>query len=197
MARQTPQLKLVLVGDESVGKTSILNKWIGNPFDMNAAPTIGGASQSRRDVIEGEPYFFQIWDTAGAERYRALAPLYARDAKAALVVFDLTRRRTFESLSDWVTFLRQQGEIPFIIVGNKSDLTAQQEVSAEEATNFAYSVNGQYWSTSAKTGENLDLVMKQLEIEAITLYKRQGPGEGATMVEIESNGPPPKESGCC
>jgi small GTP-binding protein len=63
-----PQLKIVLLGDESVGKTSLLNKWLKDAFDNNAAPTIGGAAQVKRDQIQGENYAFQIWDTAGAEK---------------------------------------------------------------------------------------------------------------------------------
>jgi Ras-related protein Rab-22 len=63
-----PQLKLVLLGDESVGKMSLLNKWTSNLFDVASSPTIGGAAQTKRDQIDGQTYCFQIWDTAGAER---------------------------------------------------------------------------------------------------------------------------------
>jgi small GTP-binding protein len=63
-----PQLKIVLLGDESVGKTCLLNKWTKNSFDGNSAPTIGGAAQTKRDVVQGATYAFQIWDTAGAEK---------------------------------------------------------------------------------------------------------------------------------
>jgi small GTP-binding protein len=63
-----PQLKIVLLGDESVGKTSLLNKWTKNSFDGNSAPTIGGAAQTKRDQVKGGTYAFQIWDTAGAEK---------------------------------------------------------------------------------------------------------------------------------
>jgi small GTP-binding protein len=63
-----PQLKIVLLGDESVGKTSLLTKWLKSTFDPNAPPTIGGAAQTKRDQVKGETYAFQIWDTAGAEK---------------------------------------------------------------------------------------------------------------------------------
>jgi small GTP-binding protein len=68
VAGHVPQLKIVLLGDESVGKTSLLNRWLRNTFDTNAAPTIGGAAQSKRDQVRGDTYAFQIWDTAGAEK---------------------------------------------------------------------------------------------------------------------------------
>jgi small GTP-binding protein len=191
-----PQLKIVLLGDESVGKTSLLNKWLHSNFDSNASPTIGGAAQTRREQIQGETYAFQIWDTAGAEKFRALTPLYARDSKGAAVVFDMTRRRTFETLSSWVSFLRQQGDIPFVIFGNKEDLADKQEVTNEEATNFAFSVESQFFSTSAKTGQNVPLAFRQVQLEAVELYKRSGPGDNQAMVDLDPNAGK-AEGGCC
>jgi small GTP-binding protein len=72
LAAHIPQLKIVLLGDESVGKTSLLNKWLKNVFDVNGAPTIGGAAQTKREQIQGEMYAFQVWDTAGAEKVFSL-----------------------------------------------------------------------------------------------------------------------------
>jgi small GTP-binding protein len=182
---QLPQLKLVILGDQSVGKTSLLNKWTLNSFDSSISPTIGGAAQTKRDTVKGETYAFQIWDTAGAEKFRALAPLYARDAKGAAIVFDLTNRATFDNVSEWVSFLKQQGDVPFVIIGNKEDLVSRIQVTLEEATNFGFSVEAQFFATSAKTGNNVDLAFKQLEIEAIDLYKRSEPSEDQAMVGLD------------
>jgi small GTP-binding protein len=185
MTAHIPQLKLVLLGDQSVGKTSLLNKWTMNNFDSNISPTIGGAAQTKRDMIKGECYAFQIWDTAGAEKFRALAPLYARDAKGAAIVFDMSNRTTYDNASQWVTFLKQQGDIPFVIIGNKEDLVDKIQVTVEEATNFGFSVEAQFFSASAKTGSNVDLAFKQLEIEAVDLYKRSEPSEDQPMIELD------------
>jgi small GTP-binding protein len=179
-----------------VGKTSLLNKWTLNNFDSNIPPTIGGAAQTRRDIVKGESYAFQIWDTAGAEKFRALAPLYARDAKGAAVVFDMTNRTTYDNASDWVTFLKQQGDIPFVMIGNKEDLVDKIQVTLEEATNFAFSVEAQFFSTSAKTGSNVDLAFKQLELEAVDLYKRSEPSEDQAMVELDPQ-EESKSGKCC
>jgi small GTP-binding protein len=195
MARQIPQLKVVLLGDESVGKTSLLTKWTHSTFDPNAPPTIGGAAQNRRDTIEGDPFAFQIWDTAGAEKFRALTPLYARDAKGAALVFDMTRRSSFTNLPGWVSFLHQQGQIPFVIMGNKEDLCEKLEVTPEEALNYSLSVGGQFFSTSAKTGASVDLAFRALELEAVEFYKATGSMDHQAMIDLEPA--PPVQSGCC
>jgi GTPase SAR1 family protein len=130
-------------------------------------------------------------------QFRALAPLYARDSKAAVIVFDMTRRTTFENLTHWVSFLRQQGEIPFVIVGNKEDLTEQQQVPLEDATNYAFSVESQFFSASAKTGQNVDLVFKQAQLEAVDMFQRTGPAPNQLMVEIAPEQVPGGGGGCC
>jgi small GTP-binding protein len=195
--RQIPQLKLVLLGDESVGKTSLLTKWTHNTFDPNAPPTIGGAAQNRRDQIENELFAFQIWDTAGAEKFRALTPLYARDAKGAAVVFDLTRRTSFDNLPHWVSFLRQQGQIPFVIMGNKEDLAGKIEVPPEEAVGYAQSIGANFFTTSARTGSNVDLAFRSLEIEAVKNFRNSGSTDQPSMIEIMPKAAPTSDWGCC
>ena len=196
-----PQLKIVLLGDEAVGKTSLLNKWTEKVFSSQVAPTIGGAAKVRRDNIDGVNYSFQIWDTAGAERYRALAPLYARDSRAALIVFDMTRRQSFENLYEWVDFLRKHGDIPFVIAGNKDDLVKEdgEHVTNEEAIEYAYQVESQFYPTSALTGSNVELAFKQVEMEAVEHYRRTGPSDNQLMVTVEETpeNERPAAGGCC
>jgi small GTP-binding protein len=196
MQQTIPQLKLVMLGDESVGKTSLLNCWIRHSFDQNSAPTIGGAAQAKRDQVDDEHYCFQIWDTAGAEKFRALAPLYARDSHAACIVFDLTRRKTYDSLSDWVKFLQQYGEIPFVLIGNKEDIEGKQEVTIDEGTEFAFSVSTHFFPTSAKTGANVDLAFKQVEQAAVESFKKSTPTVAHPMVPLDPAAVP-ESSGCC
>jgi GTPase SAR1 family protein len=108
----------------------------------------------------------------------------------------MTRKKTFESLSHWIAFLRQQGEIPFVLLGNKEDLADKLEVTAEEATNYAFSVESQFFSTSARSGQNVDLAFREVEIEAVELYKRTGPVVNQPMAEIDP-GTPAGGGGCC
>lgn len=193
---QIPQIKIVLLGDESVGKTSLLRKWTSNVYDPNSSPTIGGAAQIKRDEVDGQKYTFQIWDTAGAERYRALAPLYARDSYAAMIVFDMTRKKTFDDLNEWVKFLQAHGEIPFIIVGNKTDLVEKLEVSIEEGIEYATSIGSQYYDTSAKIGANVDLVFKQLELTAVKYFVRKIPTDQVSS-SVKWQDEKQEKNACC
>jgi small GTP-binding protein len=194
MSGAVPQLKLVLLGDESVGKTCLLNKWTSNLFDGASSPTIGGAAQTKRDRVNGTTYCFQIWDTAGAERYRALTPLYARDAKAALLVYDITRRSSFDSITEWIKFLRLHGEIPFVIVGNKDDLSAEAKVGPEEGTRLAEAYDAIFFQASAKNGSNVKLAFKQAEICAAE-WHRKNVGPQTTLI-LEAENAIPSNS-CC
>ncbi|KAH0788318.1 small GTP-binding protein [Histomonas meleagridis] len=161
-----PQIKVVLLGDQSVGKTSLLNYWLSNTFEPDAAPTIGGVAQTKRENYDGTTYCFQIWDTAGAEK-----------------VSFFFNSKSFAALDEWVDFLHQQGDIPFIIVGNKEDLTA--EITEEEATNYSYSVGGQYYSASAKTGSGVENAFRALEICAIEFYKKK-PHDDTPMIDPDT-----------
>lgn len=196
MSQQLSQIKVVLLGDEGVGKTSLLRQWTSNVYDPNTPSTIGGAAQIKRDMVNGQQYSFQIWDTAGAERYRALAPLYARDSYAAMIVFDMTRRTSFDHLDDWVNFIHQHGDIPFILIGNKTDLTNKIEIPPEDATNYAFSVESQFYETSAKFGINVDLAFRQLEITAIEYFQKKGTNEQATL-SIPSSNTTAESRPCC
>jgi GTPase SAR1 family protein len=108
----------------------------------------------------------------------------------------MTRRQSFDNLAHWVAFLRQQGDIPFVLIGNKEDLVDKLEVTSEEAVNYAFSVESQFFATSAKSGQNVELAFRQVQIEAVDLYKRSGPGANEPMVELDP-GSQEVKGGCC
>ena len=195
MTGSITQIKVVLLGDESVGKTCLLQKWISGTFNDTLSPTVGGATQPRQEVIDGVKYLFQVWDTAGAERYRALTPLYTRDAAAALIVFDLTRQSSIDNIPSWIEFLNQHGKMPYILVGNKEDLQDKYAISIEDAMELAYRQGSQFFATSAKTGNNVDLAFRQLEVTAVEHFLKSGFG-GSEQLFVDE-GAVQQSSGCC
>lgn len=188
------QIKVVILGDESVGKTSLLQKWIHGSFESGIAPTVGGATSIKQEVVDGVNYSFQIWDTAGAERYRALTPLYTRDAAAAMIVFDMTKQTSVNNIQQWIDFINEHGSMPFILVGNKEDLETKYVISQEDAQELAFRIQSQFFATSAKTGAGVDLAFRQLECTAVEYYKKSGSGGTDTLVAASET---QKSSGCC
>ena len=98
--------RIVTVGETSVGKTSILNRFISEEFDFNERPTIGGTFLIFSQEIENKKIDLQIWDTAGQEKYRSLGPIYCRDASVGLIVFDITSTISFYKLKDWIKIFK-------------------------------------------------------------------------------------------
>ncbi|WIA32527.1 hypothetical protein OEZ86_003340 [Tetradesmus obliquus] len=149
-----PRVKLVLLGDSGVGKSCLVLRYVRNQFDPSSKITVGAAFMSHNvSLPDGKSMRFEIWDTAGQERYLSLAPLYYRGAHAAAVVYDITSPESFEKAKYWISELQKNasGSIVMVLVGNKTDLAEQREVSEEEARAFADSQNMLFVESSAKT----------------------------------------------
>ena len=155
-----PGYKLVLLGDASVGKTSLVGRFVNNAFNEAVETTVGAAfsTQSIKAPESGRMIKFEIWDTAGQERFKSLAPMYYRNASAAVVVFDVSSDVSFSRAKDWVKQLSLSNN-PDIVIGlaaNKCDLpTNQRQVKLEDAKNFAQSEKLIFLETSAKNGNNV------------------------------------------
>lgn len=169
------QFKLVLLGDSSVGKSSIVHRFVKDTFDELRESTIGAAFLSQSIRIKdpngaGEVMIkFEIWDTAGQERYKSLAPMYYRNANAALVVYDVTEADSLVKAQSWVNELKQKvGDDNLVIhlVGNKVDLVEEEEdkraVLVEDATTYATEENLLFKEVSAKTGVNIKEVFQTI-----------------------------------
>lgn len=118
------QVKLVLLGEAAVGKSSLVLRFVQNDFNENNSPTIGAAFLTQKCRLEDKVIKFEIWDTAGQERFHSLAPMYYRNAAAAVVVYDITKASSLEKAKAWVTELQRQANpnIVIALVGNKLDL---------------------------------------------------------------------------
>uniref|UniRef100_A0A8C3C2B1 VAMP associated protein B and C n=1 Tax=Cairina moschata TaxID=8855 RepID=A0A8C3C2B1_CAIMO len=152
------ELKVCLLGDTGVGKSSIVWRFVEDSFDPNINPTIGASFMTKTVQYQNELHKFLIWDTAGQERFRALAPMYYRGSAAAIIVYDITKEETFSTLKNWVKELRQHGppNIVVAIAGNKCDLNDVREVMEKDAKDYADSIHAIFVETSAKNAININ-----------------------------------------
>ena len=152
-------LKVVFLGDTSVGKSCLAVRFIKNEFFEFQEPTIGAAFLGKSININNKKYKFEIWDTAGQERYRSLAPMYYRGAKAAVIVYDITDEETFKGAKTWTSEIQKNGKNCLIVlVGNKVDLTNHRKVDIHMVKDYVENNNIIYMESSAKTGLNVDKI---------------------------------------
>jgi Ras-related protein Rab-11A len=153
-----PTFKLVLTGATNVGKTNLLSRLTRDHFTSDEHATIGAAYADTTIHVDRKVVGVKIWDTAGSEKYRSVAPLYYRSANAALLVYDITSTESFEALQTFYNQLTEclSPQTPIMLVGNKVDLTDLREVPAEDGMAFA-STHGLvgFLEASAKTGDNV------------------------------------------
>merc|ERR1711988_1738984 len=141
------RFKLVLLGDSAVGKSCLVVRFVRDEFFEFQEPTIGAAFLTQTVALDDATVKFEIWDTAGQERYRSLAPMYYRGAAAAIVVYDITNRDTFQRAKQWVKELQRQGNpnIVIALAGNKSDLSTKRKVDPEEAESYRATTASSSW----------------------------------------------------
>jgi len=151
-------VKTVLLGDAGVGKTSLVYRFIENKFRDNYKSTLGVNLMKKDMEVEGYGgVSAQIWDLGGQESFRSLRKLYLEGANGGLVIFDLTDKKSFDKLNDWLESFREaRGDQPLLLIGNKSDLKNQLKITEKEASKYAKNNNMDLILTSAKTGQNVE-----------------------------------------
>jgi len=150
--------KYIIVGDTAVGKSCLLLQFSEKRFQPVHDITIGVEFGSRTILIAGNQIKLQIWDTAGQEKFRSITRSYYRGAAGCLLVYDITRRETFEHLPTWLDDCRKYSNqhITIMLIGNKCDSENKRQVSKEEGEEFARKNNLTFLETSAKTSENVE-----------------------------------------
>ena len=150
--------KIVLSGDSGVGKSNILSRFTRNEFSIETKSTIGVEFATKAVTIESKVIKAQIWDTAGQERYRAITNAYYRGAVGALLVYDISRKSTFENVARWLKELRDHADqhIVIMLVGNKKDLRNSRQVQVDEGKAFAEKHSLFFIETSALAGHKID-----------------------------------------
>ena len=165
--------KLILIGDSCVGKSNILLKYLKNQFNENSKTTVGLEFGTKNIIINNKRIKIQIWDTAGQERYRSITSAYYKGAKGALIVYDITRKNTFDNIDKWITDLKLNGDknICIIILGNKSDLIDKREINKNDGIKKAEMYKTAFLETSALNGDNISKAFDEL-IEQIVINNK-------------------------
>ena len=196
--------QLLIIGDSTVGKTSILSRFTNGIFNSNYLATVGLDSFTKDEIIDDKTVRIKIWDTAGQERYKSLTKGFFRNAEGVMLVYDVTNSETYENLKFWLQSIKNNtspdmGEIPIILIGNKIDCE-DREVKHEEAENFWKEQGYPYFETSAKTGENIDNTIKYLVKKVINIKEGKKDDENENIKidkkDINKNNEEAKKCGC-
>ena len=172
--------QLLIVGDSTVGKTSILSRYTSGTFNANYLATVGLDFFQKEEIFNGKTIRIKIWDTAGQERYKSLTQGFFRNAQGIMVVYDVTNMETFDNLQYWIKSIKthvgsEKDQIPVIVIGNKIDAT-EREVERSSGEKFAADLNYDYFETSAKTGEGVEKCVNYL-VEKVLKYQKSKEGD--------------------
>jgi small GTP-binding protein len=191
------EVKVILVGNTSVGKTCIVKRGSSGEFDEESVPTLGAAYLPKLVTVGQTEVRLHIWDTAGQERYRGMAPMYFRGAQIAVLVYAVTDVESYTGLDQWIETLKEHGDpsILIFLVGNKNDLDADRVVTFDDGQRKAESLSAHFHEVSAKTGYGIDDFFQDI---AKLFLERSVPQEPPPKVELlGSQEPEKKKSGCC
>ena len=183
--------QLLIIGDSTVGKTSILSRFANGTFNSNYLATVGLDNFTKDEIIDNKIIRIKIWDTAGQERYKSLTKGFFRNAEGVMLVYDVTNSETYENLKFWLQSIKNNmssdmGEIPIIIIGNKIDCE-DREVIKEEAEKFWKEQGYQYFETSAKTGDNIDMTIKYLVKKVVDIKEGKKEEDKNQNIKIDKN----------
>lgn len=161
-----PYIKIVIIGQSSVGKTCIAVRACGGDFNESTAPTIGAASLCFKiKNSQGKEFETSIWDTAGQEKYRSLTPMYFNGASVVIYVYDITNELTLKALTEWDTLLEEKSpeDVVKVVVANKIDLNDQRKVSKSSGQEFMKEIGAaRFFEVSAKTGEGIKEMFQEI-----------------------------------
>ena len=156
-------LKFVIIGDSGVGKSNILLRYIYNSFSEEFKTTVGVEFGAKNIEIDKKVYRIQIWDTAGQENFRSIARAYYKNSVCAFVVYDISKRSSFEDIQVWIDDCTKQTakSVLLFLIGNKNDLNDEREVSYEEGEAYAKAHKMMFLEASAKTGNNINEIFER------------------------------------
>ncbi|OHE94057.1 Ras family protein [Colletotrichum orchidophilum] len=187
------KFKLVFLGEQSVGKTSLITRFMYDSFDNMYQATIG------IDFLSKASLRLQLWDTAGQERFRSLIPSYIRDSSVAVVVYDISNAKSFQNTKKWIDDVRAErgNDVIIVLVGNKTDLNDKREVTTQQGEEEAKKNNLMFVETSAKLGHNVKTLFKRI---AQALPGMEGTDAAAQassqMIDVKTTPAQSSQEGC-
>ncbi|NWW22193.1 RAB17 protein, partial [Falcunculus frontatus] len=197
--RPSYMYKVVLLGSMSVGKSSLAYRYVKNDF-RELLPTVGCSFFTQTLNLDEATVKFEIWDTAGQEKYQSVCHLYYRDAHAALLVYDIANKQTLSRAKLWLEELEKRflpDEIVIALVGNKTDLAAEREVTTEEGEEFAQTKGLLFMETSAKSNHHVNDVFMGVVQELLRREKEKASKaspHGRSTVDLRASG---ARTRCC
>lgn len=201
--RKKTFLKVIILGDSGVGKTSLMNQYVHKRFSNQYKATIGADFLTKEVMVDDKLFILQIWDTAGQERFQSLGVAFYRGADSCVLVHDITDAKSFDNLESWMDeFLahaapRNADHFPFAVLGNKSDLGAKRQVSASKAKNWCASKGDiPFFETSAKDAVNVELAFQTIAKAALAQEAANKTIYIPNKVDLTDEQEKPK-GGCC
>ena len=190
--------KILLLGDSSVGKTCFLMRYADNTFQEIHMSTIG-LDYKFKDVTldNGKTVKVQIWDTAGQDRFRSITRNYYKGAHGIIVIYDVTNRKTFENVKNWIRQIKEEvsSKVSINLVGNKIDDSENRKVTEEEGKSLADSFGVAFFEASAKDGQGVNECFLDLVKKTVSVYGNSANNNGGAKISDSKNNRSKK--GCC
>ena len=200
---KTDTVKVVLLGEPGVGKTCIINRYSYDQYNDRTVSSISAQFITKTVDFKNinKSIRYEIWDTAGQEKFHSLAKIFYKDAKVICLVYDITLKESFEKMkSYWYeqeVLLNADGQPIFVVVGNKFDLYEKRQVSDEEALDFAKSIRAIFQYTSAKNASKKERELYEKKKENKTKNKNYNPERNSYKLDSSSKSELEQKKGCC
>jgi small GTP-binding protein len=199
-------IKVVLVGESAVGKTSMITRFVENIFKPGTMSSLSANFVSKTlEISKNQSIKLDIWDTAGQEKYRALTKIFYQDAKVIILVYDITSKESFKELKEyWYVKTKENGkqDVVFAVVGNKNDLYEKEEIERTEGEKFAKEIGAIFHETSALTSNGINELFKDIAMKFVSnnsIYSKineNDDNETDKKITLE-NVNKPKRRNCC
>ena len=179
--------KIIFVGDAGVGKTTIISRIMGNPYNEIYEPSIGVDFMSKTIKYHGQNIKLQMWDTAGQEKYKGLIPSYVRNSSVVFVVYDISVKASFDNIPKWINFIKTIENTTLVLCANKIDLE-NREVKKEDGEELAKKENISFFEVSAKTDENIKIMFYNVVADLPTFAENSTNKENIIKELMQENG---------